>query len=96
MTVFTTAASIALFGLYLCWGPTRSRLECMRLSALLGALYSIALVAAVATMPMYGGSLYWADDLPRAARISDPNLVVFLSVAAIFLLLGLITARQSE
>ena len=35
MMVFSDAVALALFGLYLCWGPTVSRPERLRLSALL-------------------------------------------------------------
>ena len=68
MTVFTSAVALAIFGLYLVWGKTHSRLERLRLSALLGFLYVLGLIVAAMTMPLYGGSLYWADTTGRAAR----------------------------
>jgi hypothetical protein len=95
MTVFTSAIALCLFGLYLCWGPAKSRLENLRLSGVLGSLYLFSLIAAAVTMPLYGASLYWTDTEPRAAKISDPNLIVFLSVEIIFLVLTAILFRQS-
>ena len=85
MTVFTSAVSLAVFGLWLVWGPTVSRLHNLRLSGVLGALYTIGLLVACLTMPMYGGSLYWVDTQPRAASLSDENLIVFIVTSTIFI-----------
>jgi hypothetical protein len=87
MTVFSSAVALALFGLYLCWGPTASRHYSLKISALLGFLYTLSLLIATIGMPFYGGSLYWRDFSPRPPVISDPNLVVFLCVTAIFAIL---------
>ncbi|MGI9330819.1 MAG: DUF6640 family protein [Gammaproteobacteria bacterium] len=97
MTVFTTAVAAAVFGLYLVWGRTCSRLERLRLSAVLGCLYVLGLIAASLAMPLYGGSLYWDDIQPRAASLNDANLVVFLATGIIFLLLAgaLFVSRDS-
>jgi len=97
MTVFTSAVALAIFGLYLCWGPATSRLDSLRQSALLGTLYTTGLIAATLTMPLYGGSLYWQDLKPRAATLNDENLIVFLCTAAVFtLLLMVLYGRKTE
>ena len=90
MTVFTTAVALALFGLYLVWGPTASRRERLQLSAVVGLLYVLGLIVASLTMPWYGGSLVWDDATPRAASLEDANLVVFLGTGAVFLLLTIV------
>jgi hypothetical protein len=98
MTVFTTAVAVAVFGLYLVWGQTFSRLERLRLSAVLGCIYVLGLIVASLTMPSYGGSLYWEDSQPRAASLNDANLVVFLVTGVVFLLLAvlLFVSRDSN
>jgi hypothetical protein len=84
MTVFTAAVSLAMFGLYLVWGKTHSRLERLKLSAVAGLLYVFGLIIASVTMPMYGGSMYWEDTMPRAATFADENFVVFVATGAVF------------
>ncbi|MDP6437042.1 MAG: hypothetical protein QGG46_07400 [Gammaproteobacteria bacterium] len=96
MTVFTSAVAIALFGLYTCWGPAKSRLDSLRLGAILGTVYTISLLVAAFTMPMYGGSLYWIDTKLRPISITDENLIVFASTTLIFLILLVVLFRQSE
>jgi len=98
MTVFTTSVGLGIFGLYLVWGRTQSRPERLRLSAVLGLVYVIGLIVASLTMPMYGGSLYWFDTEPNAARLSDENLIVFLVTGTVFLLLTIVlyTARGRD
>ena len=96
MTVFTTAVALGLFGLYLCWGPAKSRLDSLRLSALLGTLYTFGLIVATITMPLYGGSLYWIDHEPRAAQLGDENLIIFLCTATIFTILLVVLYRQAD
>jgi hypothetical protein len=94
MTVFSSAVALGLFGLYLCWAPAKSRLDSLRLSALLGTLYTTGLIVATLTMPFYGGSLYWKDLEPRAADVGDENLIVFLCTAAVFTLLLIVLYRR--
>jgi hypothetical protein len=96
MVIFSDAVVLAIFGLVLCWAPTRSRLELLRLSALLGLLYTLGLLISAITMPLYGGSLYWTDSWPRAAVMSDPNLIVFVCTALVFLLLTIVLFKKKE
>jgi hypothetical protein len=90
MTVFTTSVALGIFGLYLVWGQTHSRPERLRLSAVPGLVYVIGLIVAAMTMPMYGGSLYWFDTEPSAAKLGDENLIVFLVTGAVFLTLTIV------
>jgi hypothetical protein len=87
MMVFSDVVALAVFGLYLVWGKTCSRLERLRLSAVAGFLYVLGVAIAARTMPMYGGSMHWDDTAPRAATLADGNYVVFLVTCAVFLLL---------
>ena len=96
MTVFTSAVALSLFGFWLVWGPAVSRLHNLRLSGVLGFLYTLSLVVACVTMPMYGGSLYWTDTQPRAASLSDENLVVFLVTTVIFAVLTAWSYRRPD
>jgi hypothetical protein len=96
MTVFTSAVAIALFGLYLCWGPAKSRLANLRAGAVLGTLYTVSLLVATFTMPMYGGSLYWRDTELRPVSIADENLIVFACTTIVFIILLIVLFRQSE
>lgn len=91
MTLFTSTVALSLFGLYLCWGPTNSRAQNMKLCAVAGTLYMYGLVIAALTMPYYGGSMEWTDTSPRPASFDNENFVVFLWVAAIFTLMMVIT-----
>jgi hypothetical protein len=52
-----------------------------------GLLYVAGLIVASVTMPMYGGSMYWEDTLPRAATFADENFVVFVATGGVFLVL---------
>jgi hypothetical protein len=96
MMVFSDAVVLGLFGLYLCWGPTKSRLERLRLSAVLGLLYTVGLLVATVTMPLYGGSIRWDDTAPRAAAPDEPNLIVFFCVGVIFAVLTVVLFRRPE
>lgn len=96
MTVFTTAVALGLFGLYLCWGPAACRLRNLRLSALLGFLYLLALIVAALLMPWYGGSLDWTDAGMRPASVGDRQLIVFSVVGIIFAVSGLLLWRRSS
>jgi hypothetical protein len=87
MTMITSGVSLAVFGLYIVWGKTASRLERLRLSAVAGFLYMLALIIASMTMPMYGGSMSSEDTAARAATLADVNYVVFLVTGLVFLVL---------
>ena len=90
MTVFTSAVALAIYGLYLCWGPAISRLQSVRLSAILGLLYTASLVVAVLLIPTYGGSMVWDDTATRPPSLESENFVVFISVMAAFLVLTVV------
>jgi len=84
MMLFCTTGAFTLLGLYLCWGPTGSRLQNLKLSAVAGTLYMYGTVTAALTMPYYGGSMEWTDTSARAASLANENFVVFIYVTAIF------------
>lgn len=87
MTLFTGTVAFTLFGLYLVWGPTQSRLHNLRLASVAGTLYMVALCVAALTMPYYGGSMEWTDTEPRAASLENENFAVFLYMTLIFIVL---------
>ena len=96
MTVFTSAVTIALYGLFRCRGPIWSRLDSLRPGALLGSLYTAGPLVATLAMPAYGGSLYWQDNQMRAATLGYENLIVFSCTTIIFTILLVMLYRRSE
>ena len=87
MSMLTSGVALALFGLYLCWGPAASRLQSIKLSALLGFLFTLGLVVACLTIPMYGGSMDPTDIEMRPATFANENFLVFVNTTCVFALL---------
>ena len=87
MGMLTSGVALALFGLYLCWGPAESRLQSIKLSALLGLLFTLGLVIAGLMIPMYGGSMDSADTEMRPATLANENFFVFVNMTCVFAVL---------
>ena len=87
MSMLTSGVALAVFGLYLCWGPADSRLQSVKLSALLGFLFTLGLVVAGMLIPMYGGSMDPADTEMRPATLANANFLVFVNTTCVFAVL---------